>query len=239
MSKNDVNLKVDWATHAAAKYACEHWHYSKSMPMPPWNALGVWEDSVFIGVVLFGRGASPNLGRRYNLPQTEVAELLRVALKAHKTEVSRIVAIAIKKLKARNGNIRLVVSFADANQGHHGGIYQAGNWLYSGMTPKKIHFMDKDGRVWHDRQATKTGWTSQFGVRSKCAKRSECTPVYLKGKHRYLMPLDKEMRKQIEPLRKPYPKKQDTCAGSVNGSTPDNLSGSGGSIPTSALSKED
>lgn len=27
-----------------------------------------------------------------------------------------------------------------------------------------------------------------------------------KGKRKYLMPMDKKMRKQIEPLRKPYPK---------------------------------
>jgi hypothetical protein len=28
------------------------------------------------------------------------------------------------------------------------------------------------------------------------------------GKYRYLMPLDEAMRKQIEPLRKPYPKRE-------------------------------
>jgi hypothetical protein len=33
MSKAD--LKIDWATHAAPKYACEHWHYSESVPVPP------------------------------------------------------------------------------------------------------------------------------------------------------------------------------------------------------------
>ena len=29
---------------------------------------------------------------------------------------------------------------------------------------------------------------------------------HTKGKRKYLMPMDKKMRKQIEPLRKPYPK---------------------------------
>jgi hypothetical protein len=25
-------LKIDWASHEAAKYACENWHYSKCLP---------------------------------------------------------------------------------------------------------------------------------------------------------------------------------------------------------------
>ncbi len=29
------------------------------------------------------------------------------------------------------------------------------------------------------------------------------------GKRKYLMPMDKKMRKQVEPLRKPYPKNED------------------------------
>ena len=28
-----ANLKIDWATHEAAKYACTNWHYSKSVPI--------------------------------------------------------------------------------------------------------------------------------------------------------------------------------------------------------------
>jgi RNA processing factor Prp31 len=36
---------------------------------------------------------------------------------------------------------------------------------------------------------------------------STATKVPILGKHRYLMPLDDEMRKRIEPLRKPYPKR--------------------------------
>jgi hypothetical protein len=35
----------------------------------------------------------------------------------------------------------------------------------------------------------------------------DCTKIWRYGKHRYLYPLDDAMRKQIEPLRKPYPKR--------------------------------
>jgi len=36
------------------------------------------------------------------------------------------------------------------------------------------------------------------------------------GKHKYLMPLDRKMRKLIAPLAKPYPKKQELL-GESNG----------------------
>ena len=198
-------LKLDWCSYAAAKYAVEKWHYSKTMPMPPWNCIGVWESQRFVGAVVFGRGASPNLGKAYGCTNTQVCELLRVALTQHRWEVTRMVSIAVSITAKRNPKLRLVVSFADTNQGHSGGIYRGGNWLYAGMTPEKKHFKDKRGRIWHDRQATLTGVTNQFGNRSRCAKRSECEPVELLGKHRFLMPLDDEMRRRIEPLRQSYP----------------------------------
>lgn len=56
-------LKLDWCSHAAAKYAVEHWHYSGSLPTPPLVKVGVWEDEQFIGCVVFGRGSVQNLGR--------------------------------------------------------------------------------------------------------------------------------------------------------------------------------
>jgi hypothetical protein len=56
-------LQLDWCDHAAAKYAVEHWHYSRSLPTPPIVRCGVWEGGRFIGCVLFSRGASSHLLR--------------------------------------------------------------------------------------------------------------------------------------------------------------------------------
>jgi len=50
-------------------------------------------------------------------------------------------------------------------------------------------------------------------------------------KYKYLMPLDAEMRKQIEPLRKPYPKR----VTSDTSDTPSIYEGKGGAAPTVAL----
>lgn len=128
-----ADLRIDWATHEAAKYACINWHYSKCIPVGKLVKVGAWENGKFVGVVLFARGATPNLGSPYGLGQDECVELVRIALTKHEIPVSRIASLAMKFLHRSNTKLRLVVSFADQSQGHHGGIYQAGNWIYTGQ----------------------------------------------------------------------------------------------------------
>ena len=205
MAKSD--LKIDWATHASAKYACENWHYSKSVPVSPLVKVGVWECNKFIGVVIFSRGASSNLLSPYGLKINEGAELTRVALNKHSSHVSRIIKLALMFLKKNNVSLRLIVSFADPEYGHHGGVYQAGNWIYCGDTAKGKEFW-KDGKRLHSRQVSEKGWNIQQGVQRRTAKPSECVVKNTSGKHRYLMPLDNAMHEQIKHLAKPYPKRE-------------------------------
>ena len=201
--------------------------------MPPLVKVGVWEQNEFIGCVLFSRGANNNLGRPYGLAVTQVAELTRVALREHQTPVTRIVAIALRMLKGQSDGLRLVVSFADPNEGHVGAIYQAGNWLYLGMTPPKTEFINKQGKRLHTRQVSADGLGWQFGKRTSVAKRSECEPIALLGKYRYVLPLDADMRARITPLAKPYPKKP--RATSITADASPVQGEEGGSTPTVAL----
>jgi hypothetical protein len=229
MSSKPV-LRIDWATHEAAKYACEKWHYTCSVPMPPIVKIGVWEDEKFVGVVLFSRGASPALGSAYDLSQLECCELTRVALRDHATPVSRIISIAIRFLKRSNEGLRLIVSFADPSQGHHGGVYQAGGWVYSGDSDEKTDFIAPNGKRLLSRQVSSSGFVRMFGKMTKTLKRSDCTPVNLPGKHRYLMPLDDAIRAKIAPLAKPYPKS--TRVKKQDSGHPSEL---GGAVPTDTL----
>jgi len=203
VSKSD--LVVDWATHAAAKHACENWHYSGCLPMGKLVKVGAWEDRKFIGVVIFGRGATPNLGKPYGLDQTECVELVRIALRDHATPVSKIAAIAIRMLKKSNPKVRLIVSFADRSQGHHGGIYQAGNWVYSGVGASS-RFWLVNGQVTHPRTVIERGGSNSLEGAKKIDPKAEA--VQVPGKHRYLMPMDKQMRKRVQSMSKPYPKRE-------------------------------
>ncbi len=230
MPKSD--LRIDWCTHEAAKYAVEHWHYSRSMPPPPHVRVGVWECGVFVGCVLFSRGATLQLLMPYGLDNTEGCELVRVALSKHSAPVSRIVSIAIKFLLARSPGLRLIVSFADPSEGHHGGIYQAGGWTYTGKSSPSSEYVDSDGKRWHGRMVSKTGVKTVFGKTRNVLKTSECVKVVRPGKHRYLMPLDDAMRAQVAPLAKPYPKRIPRAETSAPRGT---TTGAGGATPTSAL----
>lgn len=199
-------LKIDFVDHAAVKYACGKWHYSRSVPPPPHVRFGIWENSVFCGIVLFARGASSNLLKPYGLQPTEGAELVRIALREHSTPVTRIVAITIKMLRNHCPGLRLLISFADPSAGHVGSIYQAGNWVYTGQSTASHAYRDKRGRVWHERMVSERGWNYVFGKKRAVVKASDCVKIRQPGKHRYLMPLDDAMRTQIEPLRRDYPK---------------------------------
>lgn len=206
-SASKPRLRIDWATLDAARFAVEHWHYSGSLPMPPMIKLGAWEDERFIGVVIFSRGASPHLLKPYGLAQTEGCELTRVALTTHATPVSRVLAIAMRFLKSKEPTLRLIVSFADQSEGHHGGIYQAGGWLYLGTTAHKTDFLGPDGQRYLNRQVSASGVLTQFGKSTRVYRRDQCTPIPMLPKHRYLMPLDEAMRAQVAPLAQQYPKR--------------------------------
>ena len=166
--------------------------------------IGVWENNKFIGVIIFARGATPNLGRPYKLRQTECIELSRVALTNHVTHVSKIISISLKFLKTVCKKIRLIVSFADQYQGHHGGIYQAGNWIYLGVGDAAKFYLIK-GKVTHPRSIGSAGFIQNlYGARQ--IDKNACL-INMPGKHRYVMPLDANMREQVLPLSKPYPKR--------------------------------
>ena len=201
---NKINLKINWATYESAKYACLNWHYSGVIPVGKLVKIGAWEDGKFIGVVLFGRGANKHLGNPYGLEQTECVELVRIALNRHKIPVSKIVSIAMKFLVKSNPKLKLVVSYADQSQGHHGGIYQAGNWIYTGAGKPDNFYMIK-GKLTHPRTlASKKVKQNIYGAKKLDA---HAYVVEVAGKHRYLMALDKDIKNDIIKLSKPYPKR--------------------------------
>lgn len=195
-------MRVDFCDHQAASYAVLHWHYSKTMPVGKMVKFGVWDDGRFIGAVIFARGNSPTLGQSYGLKQVEVCELVRVALTDHKPPVSQIVAVCLKQLKQTNPDLRLVISFADPAEGHNGSIYQAMNWVYTGESSPSWQWLH-NGEWKHNREIT----SGAFGKGGAIKDYTMLPKRQTLGKHRYLYPLDRAMRRRIAPLAKPYPKR--------------------------------
>lgn len=230
------DLRLDWCSHEAAKYAVMNWHYSRKMPAGKLVKIGVWESGQFIGCVIFGRGANNNIGTAYKVSQTQVCELVRVALTVHISPVSRVVATAVRMLRKHSPGLRVIVSYADPAQDHHGGIYQAMNWLYVGSSRPQRE-LRVAGEFMHKRVASsRWGTASPEQIRKMTGLDVEYGPV--EWKHTYLYPLDDAMRDQIAPLAKPYPKRQNSRAEGVASDTPGDHPGEGGAVPTSALQRE-
>ena len=224
-----VDLKIDWASHKAAKFACENWHYSKCLPIGKMVKIGAWEYEKYIGCVVFSRGTARYLGTAYGLTQDTCVELTRVALTKHETPVSRILAISLKLLKKSNPKLQLVVSFAARSENHHGGIYQATNWIYTGETAVNADAIYKGRRV-PSRTINQVAQDMKM-TRLELEQKGVISDTRLNTKHRYLMPLNAKLRDRLRPLSKPYPKR----AESVDSDTPTIQVGEGGANPTSAL----
>ena len=199
-----MTLKVDFCSYDAALYACKHWHYSKVIPASKLVKVGAWEDDRFIGAVIFSRGASKNISKPYGMSNTEVIELTRVALRDHETPVTQILSKAIALLKQTSPGLKLIVSYADISQGHIGIIYQASNWIYEGKTVPAAQIIINGVRK-HARSVSGFYKTTSIEWLKKNVD-PNAHIVYDLGKHKYLMPLDKQTRKQIKLLSKPYPK---------------------------------
>lgn len=220
MSK--VNLKLDWCSYEAAKYAVENWHYSKRMPSGKLSFVGVWEFGKYIGCVIFGRGANNNIAKPYKLSQLEVCELVRVALNKHVNSVTRILSIALSMLKKLSPNLRVVVSYADEEEGHVGSIYKGGGWIYEG----RISHSGMKQALINGKRVHRRTISSRYGGTPKGIEF-----IMPKPKHKYLFPLDEEMKKKLQHLHKPYPKR----ATSIDNDVSVHHTEEGGASPTVAL----
>ena len=189
-----TDFKITYCSFSAAKYACVNWHYSKAMPTGKLVKIGVWEENKFIGCIIFGWGANNNLCKAYDLPQTQVCELCRIALKEHKNPVSLYLSKALVLLKKCSPDLKVVVSFADMNEGHVGIVYQAANWAYTGTAKSTPKYFFK-GRWIHNRQLYSRGFKTSSGFKTKEQV----------SKRRYEYYLDKAARKKFITRALKYP----------------------------------
>ena len=69
--------------------------------------------------------------------------------------------MCIRELKKDFPEIKLIVSYADTQQKHLGIIYQATNWIYTGVSIAESFVID--GKKTHSRSIKpKHDWTSHF-----------------------------------------------------------------------------
>lgn len=183
-------------------------HYAKRIPSISY-AYGLFRDGALVGVVTYGTPPSSTLCRGVcgDAYQKDVVELNRLVLSDNlPNEASRLVGGSLKLLPAP----KIVVSFADNAQEHTGYVYQATNFLYTGLSSKF-----KDPRVRgleHQHHATYAHGLTNKQVIEKYGEEN----VYFverSRKHRYVLFIGnktqkRQMRNALRYRVLPYPKKR-------------------------------
>lgn len=201
-------IKVTRAAPKAYRYACMNFHYAKAVPAVS-HAYNIYEDDVWCGCIIFSGGATPRIGVGFGLVQGEILELVRVALNGKQKTTSECLAAALKQLHKDAPAVKMVVSFADADQNHLGIIYQATNWIYLGLTMagERSAFI-VHGRKMHPKTAHSKGWVQSIDwIRKNIDPNAE--EFHTKGKQKYIMCFDKKLRKQWSAKALPYPKNKE------------------------------
>ena len=131
-----------------------HWlilnvHYAHRLP-PISYAFGLYFNGDLKGVVTYGSPPSPTLVRGIcgDKWAKNVLELNRLVLVDNqKNEASRLVSGSLKLLPKPS----IVVSFADTAQNHEGIIYQATNFIYTGLSANRKEWTVKGKEHLHSK----------------------------------------------------------------------------------------
>lgn len=198
-------MRIRNATPKEVSYACRHFHYAKSVPAAYKYAYSVFnDDGEWCGVVLYSYGSNPQIGKQYGLFAGEILELIRVALNGRQGCTSQAVAATLRRLHKENPQVRMLVSFADQEQGHLGTIYQAMNWMYVGEAEGSRHYI-VNGKKLHYKSVLQHGWKDHEKWLSEHVD-PDAKKISGVNKHKYLYFFDKRLRKRLAYLERPYPK---------------------------------
>jgi hypothetical protein len=186
-------------------------HYAKRKPAISFG-YGMYNDKELIGVCTFGPPCRMynNGDGIFNELKISTYELNRLCVNDElpKNYLSMFVSKCLNLLPKPC----CVVSYADDNQGHKGYIYQATNWIYTGLSSSENKIFI-GGKLVHRRTLN-----SNYGTSSvKLLEQQGINVTYeeQEGKHRYFMFCGskhdrKKMAKDFSLISVPYPKGNNT-----------------------------
>lgn len=176
-------------------------HYAKRIPNSIYT-FGLYQDILLQGVVSFGMTANNNLNEF--IDGYKCVELNRLVINEGMPEntLSYFVSQSLKLLPKPI----VVISYADSGQGHHGYIYQATNWIYTGLGKGDYEFI-KNGRQYHRKNIYDLLGTGSI----ENAKKHGYEVVKVEPKHRYIQLLGNkrevnDMKSKMPFNIEPYPK---------------------------------
>ena len=180
-------------------------HYAKRMPSITYS-FGLFYKTELVGVVCYGSPPSQSLckgiaGSEY---KKIVLELNRLVLKYNKkNEASFLVGNSFKLLPQPT----ILVSYADTSQNHTGYIYQATNFIYTGLSDKRTEWRMKDSNK-HSKTICE-----QYTLEHRKNNPDKFYLIDRPRKHRYIYLIcnkkdKKKILKNLKYPQKDYPKGQ-------------------------------
>jgi len=185
-------------------FECKDWllnkHYAKRMCSISF-AFGLFDDkNILQGICTFGSPPSRALciGVCGFENANKVIELNRFIINHNQKNIASF--FISKCLKLLPSDL-IIVSYADTSKNHHGYIYQATNWIYTGLTAKRTERYDINNSNKHSKSVTvKKGINyKELAVRERPQK------------HRYIYFIGsktqkKHLRNALKYKEKQYPK---------------------------------
>jgi hypothetical protein len=133
-----MSIKDKYTVRSIEPFQCKEWilkkHYAKRIP-PIEHSFGLYDkENVLMGVITYGTPVSSNLREIFN-NDFKVIELNRLCIneESDKNCLSFLVSSSLKLLPKP----LVIISYADTAQNHHGYIYQATNFIYTGLSAKR------------------------------------------------------------------------------------------------------
>lgn len=212
MDKN-ISIKNKYVIKPIDASLCKEWllykHYAKRIP-PIENSFGLFDDEGLTqGVITFGTPVSNPLRNLWD-NKYKLMELNRLVINEGlpKNTLSFFVSKSLSLLPKP----LVIVSYADTSQNHHGYIYQATNWIYTGLSAKFNDYYVKGMEHLHNGtimdmsrgQENRVDWLREkFG--------DKLIQIERPRKHRYFMFIgnkkDYKIMKEMLPYQiEPYPK---------------------------------
>ena len=185
-------------------------HYAKRM-CPISYAFGIYEEENMIGVVTYGTPLSSTLrdgvcGKEWS---SNVLELNRLCRDNKKNVASMLVGRSLNMLPKPS----IIVSYADQGQGHVGYVYQATNFIYTGLSAKFKDPMVKGMEHKHHTTIGDEGRGHASRVEYLREKYGSDNVYYVERarKHRYIFLVGSKtdrwkMRKSMKYKEEDYPK---------------------------------
>lgn len=201
-----ADFTVERIDYRRAMSAVVGLHYLHREP-PCTHAFGLFDpNGQLCGVCIYGTPSSAPLRRG-------------IAGEEHKNNVIELTRLWVHDGVPKNGESfligrtlplidkEIVVAFADTSEGHLGVVYQASNWLYTGLSAKRtdwtVEGLDRHGQTIADRftaDAVREKYGAAFSLRDRPRKHRY---VYLRGTKRRVRALRAALRYPVLPYPKP------------------------------------